>query len=145
VRPDEGLVVYASIGDSHVFLVPEDPGIGARDLGWASTGRSRAFFLGDEFGRGTPEDDEVLVGCELAADVAAVVLATDGLSEHEIGVADPEETVLHCTRRACAADAPLRPLEACRSLAQAALDAHHANSSGDNIATAVLWLSRAER
>jgi len=165
VRPRDGLLVHASIGDSHTFVVAGDRSeiaedgsavandrsaagdarSATRDLGWASAGRRRPFFLGEPFERGAPEDDQYIAGCEPLAGVTVIVLATDGLSERRIGVPDPAATVRECVRRARAASPALRPLEACRNVTEAALAAHRANRSGDNIAAAVLWLSEAAR
>jgi hypothetical protein len=50
VRPSEGRLFHASIGDSHVFLCPSlsrDSGP-TRDLGWQTLRRERAYFLGYE-------------------------------------------------------------------------------------------------
>ena len=49
VRPAQDLLLHASVGDSHVFVAPRDARQAVRDLGWASTGRRRTFFLGEEF------------------------------------------------------------------------------------------------
>ena len=83
-----------------------------------------------------------VIGVESLADIHAVVLATDGLSEHQIGVQDPAATVAAAVASAAASDPDLRALEASRTVTEAALAAQRANQAGDNIATAVLWLGR---
>jgi hypothetical protein len=140
VRPAEDLLVHASIGDSHVFVVPADSSAGTRDVAWESTGRRRTFFAGEPFPGGAPEADQMIVGCQSLAGALAVVVASDGLSEHGIGVRDPAATVDACARAAVESEARLRPLEAARAVTDAALAAHRANRSGDNVAVATTWL-----
>ena len=90
VRPEEDLLLTLSVGDSHILAV--DPGyatdLGGRDPEWKFTP-----FLGYE--EASPE----LLGQYSKVDVrglsglTALVLATDGLSEAGIGVADPAGAV----------------------------------------------------
>jgi serine/threonine protein phosphatase PrpC len=141
VRPAQDLLLHASVGDSHVFVAPRDARQAVRDLGWASTGRRRTFFLGEEFEGGGPGNDHWALGCESLRDAAAVVLASDGLSERNIGVADPAAAVGECVAQVREIEPALRPLEACRRITEVALDAQRSNRAGDNVATAVLWLS----
>jgi len=143
-RPAEDLLVHASIGDGHVFVVTDDDAP-PNDLGWAPTGRRGPYFLGEAFDGGAPDEDQLITGCTSLAGVTAVVLASDGLSEDLIGVSDPAATVAECVGRARAARPALRPLEACRNVTEAALEAHRKNRSGDNIAAAVLWISAEDR
>ncbi len=70
----------------------------------------------------------------------ALALATDGLSELEVGVEDPEAAVAAAVGRAAGAPPELRALEAARGIVESALEAHRRNPSGDNVAAAVLWL-----
>jgi serine/threonine protein phosphatase PrpC len=140
VRPAEGRVLFASIGDSHLFLAgPGD----AVDLGARATRSLRrelgSFFLG--FG---PESEESLshkarIGVEPLSGTRAVLLATDGLSEGGIGVADPRAEVTSCVARATVAAPEVRALVAARGLVEAALDAHVRCGAGDNVAAAVAW------
>ena len=123
---------YASIGDSHVFLVsPED----AVDL--AGRGDRRPYFLGhrDE----TPESlaKKCILGVAPLGDALAVVLATDGLSERNIGVGDPAAAAHAATVGEAEAPRELRPARIARALCEIALQAHRTNPSGDNIAAAV--------
>lgn len=140
VRPGDGIVLHASIGDSHVFLLD---GRGASDVGWSQTREGRPRFLGFE-----PETPDALrpqchVACRPAAGLRACVLATDGLSEHGIGVADPAAAASRAVDAAAGEAPDLRPLAACRGLAEIALDAQRRQHAGDNVATAVVWLDRA--
>jgi serine/threonine protein phosphatase PrpC len=139
VRPGEDVLLHASVGDSHAFVASgsED----TRDLGWASTGRSHAFFLGEEFEFGPPKSDRSVIGCQSLDGIDAVVLATDGVSERNIGLVDPATTVAACVAEAAGLDPELRPLEAGRRLTEAALAAQRSNEAGDNVAVAVLWIS----
>jgi serine/threonine protein phosphatase PrpC len=141
VRPNEDLFLHASVGDSHVFVASSRDGEPARDIGWASTGRSHTFFLGEAFQVGPPTADRCVVGCQSLGQIEAAVLATDGVSERNIGLDDPAETVDECIASAASFEPDLKPLEASRFLTEAAMAAHRSNEAGDNIATAVLWVS----
>jgi serine/threonine protein phosphatase PrpC len=142
VRPDAGLLLHASVGDSHVFLARAlDPDAHeARDLAWASTGRRRCAFLGERYEDDRLGEEHWIVGCEALDDARAVVLATDGLSEVRIGVEDPAEAAARAVDHAAGCKPPLRPLEACRNLTETALAAHRRNAAGDNVCAAVIWL-----
>jgi serine/threonine protein phosphatase PrpC len=139
VRPDPQRAFVASIGDSHVFRVRSQ---GVDDLTVGGRPCSPRYFLGRE--RNTPVDLGMVAVAEVAdlSDVESLVLATDGLSEHHVGVDDPEETVRLAAERARGNDAELRPVEVARNTTQAALDAHARNRSGDNVAVAVIWIPR---
>jgi len=131
--PAAGQCHYAAIGDSHLFAVF------AEEVREVAPAEKSGAFLGD------PAVTEKLaeyarLGVFSLAGVRALVLATDGLSEEGIGVANPTRTV-HEARIACAREpAALRPLVLARSLCDAACAAHRAQHSGDNIACAVLEL-----
>ena len=68
------------------------------------------------------------------------MLATDGLSEKGIGVADPGAAVAEALREAGSAEPDLQALHAARGVARRAMEAHRKQRAGDNIAVAVLWL-----
>jgi serine/threonine protein phosphatase PrpC len=128
-------------------------------LGWLSVGDSLGFRAERSSAHpfphsarvaylGSPRDDRarlrdaVASGSSALAGARAIALATDGLSEEGIGVAVPADAVQQALEVASAARTPdLRPLDAARGLAQIANDAHREQRSGDNIATAVAWLS----
>ncbi len=134
IRPADDLLAYASMGDSHVFQVRGD---GVIDL--APRGGT-PHFLGN-----LAEDHESLKGRYAAgvttlAGTRAVVLATDGLSERGIGVADPAQACAEVVTLAARAKPDLRALETARSLAEYALESHRAHRAGDNVATAVVWI-----
>jgi serine/threonine protein phosphatase PrpC len=139
VRPGQQRAFVASIGDSHVFRVRSR---GVDDLTLGGRPCSPRFFLGRE--RNTPVDLGMVAVAEIAdlSEIQTLVLATDGLSEHHVGVDDPEETVRVAAERARGSDAELRPVEVARNTTQAALDAHARNRSGDNVAVAVIWFPR---
>lgn len=133
--PSAGECHYAAIGDSHLFAV--EPA-GAREV--APAEKSSAF-LGD------PSLTEKLgehcrLGSFPLAGIRALVLATDGLSEEGIGVADPAASVLAALRMAEAEPRALRPLALARGVCELACASHRAQHSGDNVAAAVLWLDR---
>lgn len=135
VLPREGMLAFASVGDSHIFRVCPNEVV---DLGTHSEGL-RCFL-------GNPADDlgalarSSVVGVESLANTSAIVLATDGISEYGIGVDVPEFTVSECAAGADRFPPELRPLELARNVAEAALAAHQRHRAGDNIATAVTCL-----
>lgn len=129
--PETGQLAWASSGDSHVFRVDDR----AEELG-AARPDARDFL-------GSPAlataDLDLRCGTTPLAGLRAVVLATDGLSEPDIGVADPAAAAAAATERALDVEPQLRPLTAARGLAEIALEAQRGNRAGDNIATAVFW------
>jgi serine/threonine protein phosphatase PrpC len=137
VRPREGLLYHASIGDSHVFQHRER----ATELGWASRERKRAYFLGYESQGSDGMLEKSQIGCETLEGVSAVVLATDGLSERAIGFDDPAGAVTEVVASALRSEPPeLRAAEVSRGITEATIAVHKRNRAGDNIASAVLWL-----
>jgi hypothetical protein len=74
------------------------------------------------------------------ADSRALVLATDGISEAGIGLANPAAAIAACAADCERGHADLRPLGMARGLVERALEAQREQRSGDNIAAAVAWL-----
>jgi serine/threonine protein phosphatase PrpC len=139
VRPSDDLLAFASAGDSHIFRV------GHREVvDLTGNPERRGRYLGNPAADLASLRDEVVIGTESISDVRAVALATDGISESGIGVDLPEFTIGECADIAEKAKPDLRPLEFARSVAEAALAAHRSHRSGDNIASAVSWLSPTE-
>jgi hypothetical protein len=136
-RPADDLLVFASLGDSHVFRVTGDT---AEDLVHAAT--ASKTFLGEP--GASPEDlrEACRVGSCSLAGTRAVLLATDGISERGIGFADPARAVLQAAERAEHAPLALRALEAGRGLVEQALAVQRENRAGDNVGSAVIWLGR---
>lgn len=141
VLPESNALLYACIGDSHLFQVR--PG-GAIELARAGSTMEMDCFLGH--GQETLESlaGKCWIGTESLDDTIAVVLASDGLSEVEIGVENPGAVVRESVEAARKAAPGLRPLEASRSIIEAALTAHRKNASGDNVCAAVVWLEEME-
>lgn len=137
VRPAEGFVYYASIGDSHVYQVT---GGAAYDLACELSSTGDPFFLGA--GEETPESlrAKCVIGAERLQAAQAVLVVTDGLSERLVGVDDPDVTVAEVVARAADAPPAERALGTAYGLLEAALAAHTRNPSGDNVAAAVAWL-----
>jgi serine/threonine protein phosphatase PrpC len=137
VVPEAGELLYACFGDSHLFRIR--PG-GVIDLADGEPALGLESFLGH--GRETPESlgEKCRIGVEPLEDTIAVALVSDGLSEHRIGVDNPGAVVLESIEAARNAVPELRPLEASRSIVEAALAAHRKNASGDNVCAAVVWL-----
>ena len=133
-RPREGWWAALLAGDSHLFTAD-----GVRASESCRAVHASMVFIGD------PQLDrpalERGVRCAVERDVPrAIVLATDGLSEQAIGVANPARAVAESVAAARSLAAELRPLAAARGVAERALAAHRANAAGDNVATACIWL-----
>ncbi len=139
VRPNEARIGYACTGDSHLFRIDRQA---AQDVGWAVTGERRAYFLGGAAQSAAELEPRSVVGTLALAGTEALALATDGLSERGIGVADPAAAAYEAVAMAREADPALRPLEACKHLSRIALRAQREQRAGDNVGCAVLWLDR---
>lgn len=134
VRPRDGWWATLAIGDSHLFVAR---GAGVRE--WRPATRDELAFVGDP--RLDRDGVEHGVRCTLERELpGAIMLATDGLSETGIGVAEPARAVAESVGDARALSADLRPLAAARGLVDRALAAQRANAAGDNVAAACAWL-----
>ncbi len=136
---EEGILRWASIGDSHVFCA----GAVVRDLAAPEGPGAHAeipFFLGVGVETETSLAGKCRLGEERLEGVRAVVLATDGLSEHDIGVDVPTDAVESAVARAQAEAFCDRGAVLARTVVEAALDAHRRHHSGDNVAVAAAWL-----
>lgn len=135
LRPRDGWIGTLSVGDSHAFLADDGA---AREL--VPLAGERTLFLGD------PALDAERLAAGLRVDVdplergRALVLASDGLSEHGIGVADPAGAVGRAVAGSLSSPPELRPLETARSVIEQSLAAHRQHRAGDNAAAAVLWI-----
>lgn len=136
VLPAEGALLYAGIGDSHLFRVGEDGAV--RDLTARRDGKP--CFLGQTDADAQTLAERGAIGSASLAGARALVLATDGLSERGIGVDDPESAVREAVEEAALAPLERRPLTAARALLERACGAHRRRVSGDNAACAVVWL-----
>jgi serine/threonine protein phosphatase PrpC len=135
--PGEGVLLWAAIGDSHVFRAgPKD----VEDLGVREAHDDRVFFLG--FGEENADSlaRKCVIGSAPLGDTRAVVLASDGLSEQDIGLTHPERAVEEVLDAVRGAAPDRRALEAARLLLEEAVASHRRNAAGDNVATALLWL-----
>ncbi|MEN8184211.1 MAG: protein phosphatase 2C domain-containing protein [Myxococcota bacterium] len=144
VRPEQRLLLHASLGDSHLFQVGAT---GVVDHG-ARSSREARHALGSYFlGWGAETRDSLVTKCRIGADLLgdarAVVLATDGISERNIGLADPGAAVARCVREAAEEDPSLRPLRLTRRVVESALEAQARNRAGDNVGVAVFWCGTA--
>lgn len=139
-RPAEGLLIHASVGDSHLFAIDAEGAteLGGRDPEWKFTP-----FLGYEQANRTLLERYARVGLRALEDLRAVALVTDGISEPGIGVEDPARAV-HASvagvEPGTAAD--LSAVRACRSIVELAMGAHRRQNAGDNLACSVVWLER---
>lgn len=138
-RPREGWLGVISVGDSLLFTHGD---AGAHSLGAAAADAPTVFL-------GSARRDPRQIVAATVVKVAplrgerAVVLASDGLSEEGIGVADPEAAVSQAAAQAARAAGDLRPLTLARGVVSRALDAQRAQRAGDNVASAALWLDLA--
>lgn len=135
LRPREGWMAVLSIGDSHVFRVETS---GTREI--AALEKQNPTYLGDP--THSPKRLEARVRAEVTPleGARAIVLATDGLSEEGIGVSDPAAAVSQALREASGEAIDLRAMRAAQGVTRHAMEAQREQSSGDNIAVAVLWL-----
>jgi serine/threonine protein phosphatase PrpC len=135
VRPREGWMAAFSIGDSHVFRVEASE---TREI--AALEEENATYLGEPVYTLELLHENVRTEVTPLEGVRAVVLATDGLSEKGIGVADPEAAVAQALQEAGSTEPDLQALHAARGVARRAMEAQRKQRAGDNIAVAVLWL-----
>ena len=126
------------IGDSPIFAVDRQGR--ARQLA-PSEDTAKAFL-----GSVDPDGPELEETCQIARvplhGFAALVCATDGLSEPGVGVEDPLAAVAQAFAVATHERSALRPLTLARGLCERACQAHRKGRSGDNVAVAVAWLMR---
>lgn len=134
-RPGEDLIAFLSMGDSHIFEVYPD---GVSELG--APGDARIAFLGHPTDDRSRLRDKYRAGVMTLESGRALVLATDGISEPGIGLANPVASIAACAAD-CEREKPdLRPLGVARGLVELALEAQRLQRAGDNIAAAVVWL-----
>jgi serine/threonine protein phosphatase PrpC len=136
VLPAEGALLYAGIGDSHLYRVGEDGSV--RDL--TARRDAKPCFLGQNEADAQALAARAAIGSAPLAGTRALVPATDGLTERGIGVEEPEAAVREALEEAAAAPPGRRALEAARGLLERACAAHRRRVSGDNAACAVVWL-----
>ncbi|MBW2667830.1 MAG: hypothetical protein JRE13_16205, partial [Deltaproteobacteria bacterium] len=134
-RPADDRIAVGAVGDSHAFALTAD---GLRDLARAADVASA--FLGDPADTEESLADRCIAATHPITATRALVLVTDGLSEHGIGVESPRAAIVEAADRAALEQPDLRPLNAARSVIEAALEAHIRNKAGDNVASAVIWL-----
>ncbi len=135
IRPAEGFFLHASIGDSHIFRVRD---VGLDDLGWAAERNQRAHFLGDSVYE--EADKRQAIACEGLADVRALILVTDGISEKGIGFENPAREIAEILQETARAPAHRRPADTCRSIMETTLAAQQRQRAGDNLGCAV-WMA----
>jgi serine/threonine protein phosphatase PrpC len=132
VRPQQDLLAWASVGDSHVFRVDA-----AETAELTSPGQEPVHFLGSP--SRTLETLEIRIDSQALGATRVLALASDGLSEHGIGVDSPREAVSAAVAHAEFAKPELRALVAARHLLEQALAAHRRHHAGDNVASAFYW------
>ncbi len=140
LRPADDLLMHLSVGDSHVFAIERGEAVelGGQDPDWKFTP-----FLGYEEARRELMEEYSTIGFRRVQELRAVILATDGLSEPGIGVADPAAAV-YSTFAQVELDMPddRRAVESCRGIVEVALRAHRHQKAGDNMGCCVVWLER---
>jgi len=138
VLPKENALLYATIGDSHLYRAAADGSV--RDL--AAPRDEKPCFLGQAEADAASLLARARVGSAPLAGTRALVLVTDGLTERGIGVDDPEAAVREAVAAAACVPAPRRTLVAARGVVERACAAHRRRNAGDNVACAVVWISR---
>ncbi len=134
VRPEEDLLLYASVGDSHIFWTRDGAPI---DLGWAAQNDEPPAYLGYP---ATPEREaKRKIACETLSGTRSLVLVTDGFSEDGIGHPAPEIELDAIQTRSLLGNDDLRPVETCRGVAESALSIQRKHRAGDNLSCAV-WI-----
>lgn len=135
-RPREGLLVAASIGDTHLFVATPDA---VREM----LPKPRKFHvLGQAHWSASKLEQIARFEVQPLAGVEALIAATDGLSEPGIGVADPHAAVRTAIDAARTLPLARRAQATARAIVDAALAAHVAQQAGDNIGAAVAWRPR---
>ena len=135
-RPHEDLLVLASAGDSHLFVAD------ATGVSELLPCPRRYHFLGNAMRKPSQLAKEVRIEVRQLGAVRALLAATDGISEHGIGVTDPREAANQAVTSAASSPESARASVAARALLDTALAAHVENDAGDNIAVAAAWLDR---
>lgn len=136
IRPECGDLLYACVGDSHLFVAGRG---GVHELG-ARPGMPTPFL-----GARKETPDTLHTRCQLGrhdlAGAQAVVCITDGLSEQGIGVEDPAWAVGEAVAAAAELPLEMRALGLARDICERACAAHRTHRAGDNVAAAVLWIA----
>jgi hypothetical protein len=138
LRPADDLLLSLSVGNSHVFAIDDGRAVdlGGRDPEWKFTP-----FLGYEQAKRETLEKYSVIQTRGIEGLRAVVLATDGLSEPGIGVADPAHTVYSTVSRVAEGQpSELRAVTTCRSVVETAMHAHRRQKSGDNMGCSVVWV-----
>jgi serine/threonine protein phosphatase PrpC len=134
-RPEEDLLAFFSMGDSHIFAVGS-----GKVTELAAPDGPRIAFLGHPTDDRSRLRDKYRAGVASLADSRALVLATDGISEPGIGLADPVATIAACAAESARDQPDLRPIGVARGLVEQALRAQREQRAGDNVAAAVAWI-----
>lgn len=137
IRSQESALGWISIGDSHVFCASPDS---VEELGWPSLERKDRYFLGSEAASRKGMRDRSLAGYRDLGETCALLLATDGLSEPNIGVDHPAQAVADALAESARCPAETRALVLAKALSAIAMAAQVEHRAGDNIGCAVLDL-----
>ena len=137
VRPGESALGWISMGDSHIFCADTQ---GIEELGWACLGREDRYFVGYAAASRNGMRDRSIAGYRELGETRALLLATDGLSETNIGVDCPSQAVADAMAASETCTLETRALTLAETLGRTAMAAHVAHRAGDNIGCAVLDL-----
>ena len=135
LRRPERVLVAASLGDSHLFLVTQSGH--CFDLGWAR--RRAPNFLGQRDMDPARLRRSIALTTRPCRDLLAIVAATDGVSETGIGLPNPAAAVERAVKQARRKPLSQRSGVAAAELAEAARAAQERNCAGDSIAVGVMW------
>jgi serine/threonine protein phosphatase PrpC len=136
-RPGESALGWISMGDSHIFCATAQ---GIEDLGWACLEREDRYFVGYAAASRKGMRNRSVAGYRELGETRALLLATDGLSETNIGVACPSQAVADALVASETREPETRALALAKTLSRTAMAAHVSNRAGDNIGCAVLDL-----
>lgn len=132
--PNEDLLLHASVGGGHLFLVEEDA---IADL--ADTGAPSPGVLGERTETVESLAGKCRVGTTRLGAARAIVLLAPALSGRQLGVSKASAVIGEAVSRAARAPLELRAREAARSVAEAAQEILCRAPAGDDVAVAVFW------
>jgi serine/threonine protein phosphatase PrpC len=136
-RPGESALGWISMGDSHIFCANAQ---GIEELGWACLEREDRYFVGYSAASREGMRDRSIAGYRELGETRALLLATDGLSETDIGVDCPSQAVADALAASESREPETRALALAKTLSRTAMAAHVTHRAGDNIGCAVLDL-----
>jgi hypothetical protein len=149
IRPEDGLLHFASMGDSHVYRITRES---CADLVWEKSATGAVYYLGGAKETHASIAEHCVIGSLPLADTLGVVAATDGISECGIGLSQVEATLSSVICRIQEESRSVSPsseregdpaLRATREIFKETMEAHDQNKAGDNLALALGFVPNA--